>query len=136
MQSTKSKLDALNKELEFLECGGYRMAMGWRPPLIFEDSPICPKAPYAACPDARCVLMDFVPDCQRDKKVLCRHIPLNEIEETLHTLYNTASMEEIENTVREWLRSEIAKLERSEPVSQKKAAPALRKTHTQGRILP
>jgi hypothetical protein len=49
---TSAKLDALRKELEFLENGGYRMAMGWRAPLVFEDSPICPKAPYAACLEA------------------------------------------------------------------------------------
>jgi hypothetical protein len=47
MQNAKHKLDALTKELEFLDAGGYRLAIGWRPPLVFEDSPICPKPPYA-----------------------------------------------------------------------------------------
>ena len=45
MVGTKSRIEALSKELEFLDNGGYRQAMGWRPPLVFEDSPICPKPP-------------------------------------------------------------------------------------------
>jgi hypothetical protein len=112
MQSTKAKLDALKKELEFLENGGYRMAIGWRPPLVFEDSPICPKPPYAECPDSRCVLIDFVPDAYRQESIPCRHIPLNDDGETLQTLYTTANLEEIEDRLRQWLRDEIARLER------------------------
>lgn len=111
MESTKAKLDALRKEVKFLENGGYRMTIGWRPPLIFEDSPVCPKARYAACHDSGCVLIDFVPDAYRKERVPCRHIPLNQVGETLHTLYSTANMDEIENTLREWLKAEIARLE-------------------------
>jgi hypothetical protein len=125
MVGTKSKLEALEKELQFLDNGGYRQAMGWRPPLVFEDSPICPKPSSFACPHAQCVLLDFVPEEQRDQIIPCRHIPLNEAGETLHTLYNTGSMEEIENVLREWLKRKIAELEqgiRSEPVlSERKA---------------
>ena len=122
MQSAKSKIDILRKELEFLECGGYRSMLGWRPPLVFEDSPTCPKPPNMACPDARCVLIDFVPDLQRVQEVPCRHIPLSEAGETLHTLYNTATMEEIENALRAWLKREIAKLERSQAAPPHQAA--------------
>jgi hypothetical protein len=111
MQNFEARLDALRKELDFLESAGYQVMLGWRPPLIFEDSPICPKPPYAACPDDRCLLLDFIPENQRDQKVPCRHIPLNEMGETLHTLYNTANMDEIENTLREWLKKEIEKLQ-------------------------
>ena len=50
MLSTKHKLGALVKELEFLDSGGYRQAMGWRPPLVFEDSPNMPKAPVFCLP--------------------------------------------------------------------------------------
>lgn len=122
MQSAKSKIEILRKELEFLECGGYRSMLGWRPPLVFEDSPICPKPPNMACPDAQCVLIDFVPDLQRVQEVPCRHIPLDEAGETLHTLYNTATMEEIENALRAWLKREIAKLERSQAAPPHQAA--------------
>jgi hypothetical protein len=113
---TNAKLAALKKELEFLENGGYRLAMGWRAPLVFEDSPICPKAPYAACLDSHCALKEFVPNGFRGEEVPCRHIPLNEIGETLHTLYSTATMDEIESMVREWLKREIARLEREVPI--------------------
>lgn len=125
MQNAKRKLDALIKELEFLDAGGYRLAMGWRPPLVFEDSPICPKPPYAACPDARCVLLDFVPAGQRNETIPCRHIPLNQSGETLHTLYHTATMEDIENTLREWLKGRIVELKKAavtEAISSAKTA--------------
>jgi hypothetical protein len=111
MFTTEEKLAVLKRELEFLANGGYRMAIGWCPPLIFEDSPICPKAPHAACPDSRCVLIDFVPGACQQEKIPCRHIPLNEGGETLHTLYSTANAEEIENALRAWLSMEIEKLE-------------------------
>lgn len=112
MPSTKTKLDALKKELEFLENGGYRMAIGWRPPLVFEDSPICPKPPYAECPDSSCILIDFVPDAYRQETIPCRYIPLNNAGETVHSLYSTAKQEEIEDRLRQWLKTEITKLER------------------------
>jgi hypothetical protein len=118
MVGIKSNLEALQREVHFLDNGGYRQALGWRAPLIFEDSPICPKPPSSACPNAQCVLLDFVPQAQRDQTILCRHIPLNEAGETLHSLYNTASEEEIEHALREWLKRKIAELEeaiRSEP---------------------
>jgi hypothetical protein len=115
MRNATCKLDALKKELEFVEHGGYRMVMGWRPLLIFEDSPICPKPPSCACPDSRCMLLDFVPKERRGESVPCRHIPLNEIGETLHTLYNTATMDEIEIILGRWLKQEIAKLEDKTP---------------------
>jgi len=104
------KLDFLIKELEFLNSGGYRTELGWRAPLVFEDSPICPKDPRSSCPDPRCVLMGFVPERHKNQCVPCRHIPLNEAGENLQSLYHTASVEEIENTVREWLQTEIAEL--------------------------
>ena len=122
---TKRKLQALTKELEFLDNGGYRQAMGWRSPLVFEDSPICPKLPRSACPNVKCVLLDFVPEERLDEIIPCRHIPLNTTGETLHTLYNTASMEEIEIELHEWLKERIAELEqaiRSEPARLKKPA--------------
>jgi len=112
-QDDAVRLDALKKELDSLECGGYRSALGWLPPLIFEDSPICPKASHQACPDNRCMLMDYVPEEQRHEKIPCRHIPLNELSETLDSLYKSATMPEIEGALRAWLKSEIGKLEPS-----------------------
>ncbi len=125
MWGTKRKLEALRKELEFVESGGYRLAMGWRTPLVFEDSPICPKPPCTACPHAQCALLDFVPEDHRSQIIPCRLIPLTETGENLHTLYNTASMEEIESVLREWLKKKIAVLEqvsRSEPIMSERKA--------------
>ncbi len=113
MLNAKHTLNALVKELEFLEGGGYRQPMGWRPVLIFEDSPICPKYPFATCPDAHCVLLDFVPEGQLDQTIPCQHIPLNETGETLHSMYDTATMDEIENVLREWLRKRIAEIKQA-----------------------
>jgi hypothetical protein len=105
----ESRLNLLIKELEFLESGGYRLQMGWRPALVFEDSPTCPKRPHSACPNTQCALLDHVPAENRAQVVPCRHIPLNQGGETLQTMYLTATQEEIENTVREWLRKTIEK---------------------------
>jgi hypothetical protein len=111
MFTTNEKRNALVKELEFVERGGYRQTLGWRPALIFEDSPICPKPPFAACPYAECVLLEFVPEGRRTESLPCQHIPLNQTGETLSTMYNTAAIDEIENALREWLRKRIAEME-------------------------
>jgi hypothetical protein len=109
---SKQKLNVLIKELEFLESGGYRLQMGWRPALVFEDSPTCPKLAHSACPNAQCALLDLVPAENRAQVIPCRYIPLNPAGETLQTMYQTATQEEIENTVRGWLRKTIEEVER------------------------
>ena len=91
--------------------GGYRTPLGWRLPLIFEDSPTCPKERCSACPDTGCVLMGFVPKRCRYETVPCRHIPLNEIGETVDSLYRTGTNEEIEQTLQSWLVKTIKRLE-------------------------
>jgi hypothetical protein len=107
---SSSKLNALRRELEFLEHGGYRIGMGWRQPLIFEDSPICAKDPGGKCGTSPCVLLDFVAERDRNKAIPCRHIPLNKLGEDLDSLYSTAPIKEIESAVQEWLQTEIEKL--------------------------
>ncbi len=96
---SKHKLNLLIKELEFLESGGYRLQLGWRSALVFEDSPTCPKLPHSAC----------------------RHIPLNQAGETLQTMYQTATQEEIENTVREWLRKTIEEVKKAAGLGRAKS---------------
>jgi hypothetical protein len=107
----RQNLDALRKELEFLDSGGYRQPMGWRPALIFEDSPICPKPPFSPCPNCQCALLNFVPEGKGDEAIPCQHIPLNEAGETLCTMYKTATISEIEHALREWLHKRIAEIE-------------------------
>jgi len=113
IRTTKDRLRILRNELQFLDGGGYRSPILWRSPRIFEDSPTCPKDPWSACPHADCVLLEFVPNESRQQTVPCRHIPLNESGETLATLYNTATNEEIQLTLREWLLKRIAELEQA-----------------------
>jgi hypothetical protein len=113
MPTAKDKLAALRRELEFLENGGYRMALGWRPRFIFEDSPVCLKLRLSGCPHAECVLMDLVPEQLRNQTVPCRYIPLDETGATLETLYGMATNDEIEQVLREWLLKNIVELERA-----------------------
>jgi|SRR5277367_4895 len=109
--SIQQKLDVLLKELKFLESGGYHPAIGWRLRLVFEDSPVCSKPPVPGC--HHCLLLEFVPVESRDEAIPCRHIPLNQAGETIQSLYNTASAEEIEKTLWEWLKTKIAELQQS-----------------------
>jgi hypothetical protein len=55
--------------------------------------------------------LEFVPKQSLHEAIPCRHIPLNESKETLNTLYSTATNEEIQQTLREWLLKTIAGLE-------------------------
>jgi hypothetical protein len=96
----------LQRELCFLDGGGYLVQPSWRVPLFFEDSPICTKHREQAC-SASCPLRKFVPIEFSNEAAPCRHIPFHEAGETLHSLYSTATNEEIEAAVRRWLTSAI-----------------------------
>jgi len=100
-------------ELKFLEDGGYTRSSWWRAPYIFEDSPICPNFADSARPHpcSECLLLEFVPEDLRDQNVPCRSIPLNEKGQTVDSLYHTATQEEIEDALREWLQREIRRIE-------------------------
>jgi hypothetical protein len=111
MKSLQKTLRVLKDELQFLETGGYRILLAWRAPLVFEDSPRCPKGRGCACPDVDCVLMRFVPKQRCFEDVPCRHIPLNALGETIDSLYKTATNEEIEQKLQIWLLETIGKLE-------------------------
>src|SRR5260370_9818098 len=65
----------------------------------------------SACSDADCVLMDFMPKECRYEAVPCRHIPQDETGETVDGLYRTATNEEIERSLRQWLLTTIKRLE-------------------------
>ena len=108
---SESTLQVLKNELQFVQKGGYRVPLVWRALLVFEDSPTCPKERCSACPDTDCVLMRFVPKECRCEAVPCRHIPLNELGETVDSLYRTGTSEEIEQTLQSWLLETIRQLE-------------------------
>jgi len=105
-------LDVLKKELSFLEHGGYRDPDRWSPALIFEDSPTCIH-PDRSLPQPceQCPLMLFVPEGRWRAPVPCRYIPLHNEGYTLENMYRMNSNEEIQATVKAWLRKTIARLE-------------------------
>ena len=108
-------LEVLKFELEFLEQGGYGRSpkTPWRPQYIFEDSLTCmnydSKESPGPCND--CVLMHLVPPDRRSEKIPCRHIPFNAAGETLDSLYRHRNQLEIEETVGDWLRPTIERLQ-------------------------
>jgi hypothetical protein len=118
-KDTRDLLAVLKAELNFIEKGGYRLTAraAWRPQFIFQDSPTClnfdPAQPQRPCSD--CVLMQVVPEEQRRRKIACRYIPLNEKGETIDSFYRYGTREELESTLRAWLRSTIDRLEKTEP---------------------
>jgi hypothetical protein len=118
MRSDKQELvDVLKGELEFLENGGYRhpVRAAWRPQFLFQDSPTClnfdPHRRPKPCTD--CALMQLTPADSQQKKFPCRHIALNERGDTLDSLYCCGSQEEIDSALAQWLKVEIARLERA-----------------------
>lgn len=103
----------LRRELEFLVAGGYREPNAWAP-LIFEDSPICRKSSGGDCSDGECGLLTLIPSEHRHRPSPCRYIPLNAAGETVNHLYETATQDELEAALREWLTAMLRALERSD----------------------
>jgi hypothetical protein len=111
MRSAENYLRLLRCELAFVEAGGYRSPVGWRWPRVFEGSPTCQKGRFSTCTGIDCPLRDFVPSEHQSAGVPCRHIPLDELGETIGSLYRTGTNEEIEESPRNWLRQTIGQME-------------------------
>jgi hypothetical protein len=109
-------LSILKRELEFVEAGGYLTPQqaAWRPQFIFEDSPTCVNHRNfeRRLPCTQCALIELVPNGSKQEKFPCRHIPLDESGQTLHSLYRTGTEEETHAMVADWLRATIQRLER------------------------
>jgi hypothetical protein len=109
-------LEVLKFELSFLEQGGYgrQVRTPWKPTSVFQDSPACINFNSAeerhACNE--CLLNDFVPADAQTEEVPCHHIPLNPAGQTIHTMERQDTQAELEESVRQWLRAEIARIER------------------------
>lgn len=108
-------LEVLKFELEFLEKGGYGRSprAPWRPSFIFEDSPTCMNydSKDKPGPCSACVLDELVPPDRRAEKIPCRHIPLNAQGETIDSFYRWGTQAELEETLRNWLKASIKRLE-------------------------
>jgi hypothetical protein len=125
-QDDRDILDVLKFELSFLEDGGYGRTprTRWRAPAIFEDSPICPNFcdPARPHPCEACLLEQFVPEGQKKETIPCRFIPLREDGATVEDLYRTGSQMEMEEALAEWLRAQIARIERERGLSPNQGA--------------
>lgn len=118
-------LEVLKFELQFLQKGGYGRSPRepWRPRYIFEDSPTCMNYDCKESPEpcSHCVLMQLVPPDLRGEKIPCRHIPLNQLDENLDSLYRCDEQHELEETVESWLRKTIAKVEEARRLARLEA---------------
>jgi len=115
-------LEVLKFELSFLEQGGYGRSVRtpWKATSAFQDSPSCinfndPGRPH---PCSECLLTDFVPTEAREENVPCHFIPLNRAGETVDSLERHAHQLELEEALRSWLRSTIARLESERAAKQ------------------
>lgn len=118
MSNNRDLLETLRFELKFVEDGGYGRSphAPWRAPYIFEDSSTClnfsdPARPH---PCSECRLTQLVPPDQRAQEVPCRFIPLNDIGDTVDSLYRTGTQRELEEALRDWLHREIIRLEKQQ----------------------
>lgn len=106
-------LEVLKSQLQFLESGGYRWCLQkpWRPPLAFIESRACLKhaANTASCEG--CALIQFVPSESLEEKTPCWHIPLNDANQTLDSLYRWGTEDEVEQSLKTWLWTEILSIE-------------------------
>jgi hypothetical protein len=109
-------LEVLKFELQFLEQGGYGRSVRtpWKATSIFQDSPSCINFSDAARPNpcSECLLTDFVPREAREESIPCHFIPLNQQGETVDSMERHALQIEMEEALKNWLRSTIARLER------------------------
>ena len=131
----KTLIAALRGELAFIERGGYRKPAHapWRAQFMFEDSPTClnsdPTKPRKPC--SECPLIAFVPEDQRKKRVPCRYLPLNQVGETVDSLYRTGTQEELEAAVVRWLNGTIERL-RGESEEGSQETPTI---HVKGKVV-
>ena len=106
----------LELELDFIEGGGYGKPAGkpTEDKPMFYHSPACINSWSVPghgedCHDD-CVLLDAVPQGDREHKLPCHFIPLTESGETLQSLEGKADREQIEEAVKGWLRRTIEQL--------------------------
>jgi len=108
-------LEVLKFELNFLEQGGYGRSVRtpWKPTSIFQDSISCINFgdPERTNPCGDCLLNDFVPNEYQCENIPCHHIPLNPSGETVDTMERQYNQSEMEESIKQWLRSTIARIE-------------------------
>lgn len=113
---SKAKPDTLTflkEELAFLERGGYGGSLPWRPVSIFMDSPSCPNRldKDKSTPCQHCWLYQFIPEQFQQEPGPCQFITLNADRESVHSMSRQYRPDEVEQAVRNWLKTEIRRLE-------------------------
>jgi hypothetical protein len=124
-QDDRDILEVLYEELDFIEKGGYGRSVRtpWQPTSVFQDSLSCLNYgyPYRAHPCSECRLIDFVPATDRANVVPCHHIPLDETGATIEALEEKDNQHALEETVKEWLRTRIKRIERERAEARQQA---------------
>jgi hypothetical protein len=114
MENRQKLTQILRAELAFLQGGGYRRRprYPWRPNFVFQDSPTCInyRGEMERKPCHECPLMEFVPADRRDTHFPCRHIRLTERGDTVNSLYEWGTDEELETALNHWLSQTIREL--------------------------
>jgi hypothetical protein len=108
-------LQALKAELDFFRSGGYGRAFrgGWRPTLLFRDSPTCTNftSVGALNPCRECPLFPLVPSQKRNYAIPCHYIVLDADGATIARLYQSGSQKALDQSYSDWLLAVIAGLE-------------------------
>jgi hypothetical protein len=114
-QDDRDGIEVLKAELDFIEKGGYGRSVKTpqQPTSVFQDSPSCLNLgdPERTHPCSECRLIDFVPPEERTEAVPCHHIPLDSTGRTIDELESNQNQRETEDTVKNWLRATITRLE-------------------------
>ncbi len=108
-------LDILQEELDFIEKGGYGRSVRtpWKSKSLFQDSLTCINFgdPSRSHPCNECHLIDFVSPEQKATAIPCHQIPLNDACDTLEDLELKDNQSEMEETVKNWLRKQINRIQ-------------------------
>ncbi len=115
-EDRRDVLQVLRYELNFLEQGGYsrnvRQGLGISP---FQDTLTCLNFgdPLRAHACHECLLIDYVPEAARAEDIPCHHIPLDPTGHTISDLLKKSELQQLERSLKIWLRGTIQKLETS-----------------------
>ncbi len=80
---------------------------------MFLDSPSCPNRldVERSTPCPQCWLYRFVPEDFRQELPPCHFIALNQDGESIHSMSRQYTTAEVEEALRQWLKTEIRRLE-------------------------
>jgi hypothetical protein len=110
MKNEKSNLlSVLKKHLEFLEAGGYRDVDGnfWCPQLLFLDSPVGVYFEHSHSAQGGTARRPFEQSEPSRGKTPSLQVPLNDSGNGAGFFCSTATQNELEQPLRQWLKKKI-----------------------------